>query len=400
MKNGFVTDVFYFRFNENKTKQKQKKHLTFTVFTTLIFTIAIATLLPIVYSMPDNEIELPKDISNDFKNGLVKADNFLTTGFIHDNKNYNNDDNNTKHIHRRKGGKHHHKKLHSKKATKVEYKEEHNNNSNINQSPRKYKYVEQSGNKFDYYPIEPVNISYDPKEDEKIRFVLITGNDDEKKITNENKKKRRRHKRDVSDFNEKTLRTKRNPILPLVILNPLNHIATVDDINNKINEVPSIKYAIPGLYYNAITPQKPREPTFTSTRIIDGPVWDRRPIKRIHDKDVRTDGSSSPNSINPGFSPPGILVPIKNPNTPSQSSTSVGTGAPPAVAQNENTGPSNCIWAIVNCCSKSNTTIRYGCFEQIGCVGAFWDFNPCGDNWQRKAVEEAEKFFDEDDTDY
>ncbi|XP_061399067.1 uncharacterized protein LOC133334757 [Musca vetustissima] len=57
------------------------------------------------------------------------------------------------------------------------------------------------------------------------------------------------------------------------------------------------------------------------------------------------------------------------------------TVAPPPAsnARAEPTGVSQCVWAIVNCCSSRNSEIRYSCFEQNGCYGAFWGLNPCAE---------------------
>ncbi|XP_030558712.1 uncharacterized protein LOC115761187 isoform X2 [Drosophila novamexicana] len=47
---------------------------------------------------------------------------------------------------------------------------------------------------------------------------------------------------------------------------------------------------------------------------------------------------------------------------------------------------SNCVWAIVNCCSQGSNKIRYNCFEEFGCHGAFWGVNPCADNIRDRAI--------------
>ncbi|KAM8707034.1 hypothetical protein ACLKA7_011184 [Drosophila subpalustris] len=47
---------------------------------------------------------------------------------------------------------------------------------------------------------------------------------------------------------------------------------------------------------------------------------------------------------------------------------------------------SNCVWAIVNCCSQGSSRIRYSCFEEFGCHGAFWDINPCAENVRDDAI--------------
>lgn len=56
-------------------------------------------------------------------------------------------------------------------------------------------------------------------------------------------------------------------------------------------------------------------------------------------------------------------------------------------------GPSRCVWGIVNCCSRQDINIRYTCFERIGCQGAFWDLNPCGEDILDAALSEADQYF-------
>lgn len=67
---------------------------------------------------------------------------------------------------------------------------------------------------------------------------------------------------------------------------------------------------------------------------------------------------------------------------------------PPTTERPEEDGPSRCVWGIINCCTRNNLAIRYQCFEQIGCSGAFWDFNPCSDNILDAAFEESNRYID------
>ncbi|BFF90885.1 uncharacterized protein DMAD_09318 [Drosophila madeirensis] len=53
----------------------------------------------------------------------------------------------------------------------------------------------------------------------------------------------------------------------------------------------------------------------------------------------------------------------------------------------------NCVWAIVNCCSKNSKKIRYNCFEEFGCSGAFWDINPCAEQSVFDADERLEETY-------
>lgn len=54
--------------------------------------------------------------------------------------------------------------------------------------------------------------------------------------------------------------------------------------------------------------------------------------------------------------------------------------------------PSNCTWAIANCCSQFSDKIRYYCFEQNQCFGAFWGDNVCR-VYYRLALDEIENFY-------
>uniref|UniRef100_A0A1Q3FJ05 Putative vesicle coat complex copii subunit sfb3 n=1 Tax=Culex tarsalis TaxID=7177 RepID=A0A1Q3FJ05_CULTA len=55
--------------------------------------------------------------------------------------------------------------------------------------------------------------------------------------------------------------------------------------------------------------------------------------------------------------------------------------------------PSKCTWAIANCCSHNSDRIRYYCFEQNQCYGAFWGENVCRSYFQA-ALKEIETYYD------
>lgn len=55
--------------------------------------------------------------------------------------------------------------------------------------------------------------------------------------------------------------------------------------------------------------------------------------------------------------------------------------------------PSKCTWAIANCCSHNSDRIRYYCFEQNQCYGAFWGENVCRQYFQA-ALKEIENYYD------
>lgn len=54
--------------------------------------------------------------------------------------------------------------------------------------------------------------------------------------------------------------------------------------------------------------------------------------------------------------------------------------------------PSKCVWAIANCCSQFSDKIRYYCFEQNQCFGAFWGDNVCR-GYYKLALAEIENYY-------
>lgn len=53
-----------------------------------------------------------------------------------------------------------------------------------------------------------------------------------------------------------------------------------------------------------------------------------------------------------------------------------------------------CVWSIISCCSPTDSNIRYNCFENLGCPGAFWDGNPCSKDVIQAALNAANAFYD------
>ncbi|TMW43064.1 hypothetical protein DOY81_011857 [Sarcophaga bullata] len=69
-----------------------------------------------------------------------------------------------------------------------------------------------------------------------------------------------------------------------------------------------------------------------------------------------------------------------------------GPTSPPAPPTTQ-AGISQCVWAIVNCCTGRSNEIRYSCFEQNGCYGAFWGLNPCADNVRDSFVNYVAEYY-------
>lgn len=55
--------------------------------------------------------------------------------------------------------------------------------------------------------------------------------------------------------------------------------------------------------------------------------------------------------------------------------------------------PSNCVWAIISCCSATSTTPSQNCFEQRGCPGPFWGNSPCHSDFARTAIALAVEYY-------
>lgn len=55
--------------------------------------------------------------------------------------------------------------------------------------------------------------------------------------------------------------------------------------------------------------------------------------------------------------------------------------------------PSNCVWAVVSCCSAVSTNVAEACFEQRGCPGPFWDRSPCESDFAKAAINKALEYY-------
>ncbi|XP_050303643.1 uncharacterized protein LOC126741299 [Anthonomus grandis grandis] len=80
---------------------------------------------------------------------------------------------------------------------------------------------------------------------------------------------------------------------------------------------------------------------------------------------------------------------IRDPVSTSESSTPARPPAPPP-------GPSNCVWAIISCCSATDPSVLpQNCFEARGCPGPFWGDSPCMGEYAKAAIDSAVKYFGE-----
>ncbi|CAH1099725.1 unnamed protein product [Psylliodes chrysocephalus] len=85
--------------------------------------------------------------------------------------------------------------------------------------------------------------------------------------------------------------------------------------------------------------------------------------------------------------PPRTLAP--RPQRPQRPRT---TTVPPVQGPS---GPSNCVWAVVSCCSAATNVYPEKCFEQRGCPGPFWGSSPCDTEFAKAAVDAALNYYNQ-----
>lgn len=95
-------------------------------------------------------------------------------------------------------------------------------------------------------------------------------------------------------------------------------------------------------------------------------------------------------AVNKVFGPP--------PSRPQQSATTVPSRTTTASNRQTTTrrgspAPSNCVWAVVSCCSATSTKVAEACFEQRGCPGPFWDRSPCESDFAQAAINKALEYY-------
>uniref|UniRef100_A0A1A9WBY1 Uncharacterized protein n=1 Tax=Glossina brevipalpis TaxID=37001 RepID=A0A1A9WBY1_9MUSC len=138
------------------------------------------------------------------------------------------------------------------------------------------------------------------------------------------------------------------------------------------------------------------------SRPTQRPAATRRPPESIFrdprpenfDFNFMNPGRQNSQSMRPMFTtgPMPRTTTIRPPALPLGSATTSAT--PPPSTQSSSRGISQCIWAIVNCCSDRDTEIRYSCFEQNGCYGAFWDLNPCAESVRDNIITYVADYYD------
>ncbi|XP_058467830.1 uncharacterized protein LOC131440510 isoform X2 [Malaya genurostris] len=127
-------------------------------------------------------------------------------------------------------------------------------------------------------------------------------------------------------------------------------------------------------------------PTPTSPGTSQGTTSGDRPSIQ-HNSDDEFDWSNLGLSVD-GFGGDGQSLP-----NPGNNSITSGTANRNSIGSNMNRqAPSKCTWAIANCCSHNSDKIRYYCFEQNQCFGAFWGENVCRRHFEA-ALREIEIYY-------
>ncbi|XP_022919514.2 uncharacterized protein [Onthophagus taurus] len=65
-----------------------------------------------------------------------------------------------------------------------------------------------------------------------------------------------------------------------------------------------------------------------------------------------------------------------------------GSGSSPTTPR-----PSQCVWAIINCCAAGSQSVSNSCFERFACPGPFWDRSPCESDFARLAIQSALDYY-------
>ncbi|XP_072385738.1 uncharacterized protein hdly isoform X2 [Diabrotica undecimpunctata] len=150
----------------------------------------------------------------------------------------------------------------------------------------------------------------------------------------------------------------------------------------------------------------------------DRPVWDKgsndNNNKEYNNKPARppTDGGTIPLSAQdedtlneifttrPTQSPPNRqtrptrpMTPTRTPKIPQRTRPTTPRTTTTTRRTPTTDGPSNCVWAVVSCCSANSDMYPEACFEQRGCPGPFWGDSPCGTEFAKAAVESALKYY-------
>lgn len=134
----------------------------------------------------------------------------------------------------------------------------------------------------------------------------------------------------------------------------------------------------------------PHKRPSTPVRPTRRPPGTRKTIPPLVRRPDPNEADSSANSLfnslssSSGSRPPAAFAP------PQSAPALPRTTEAPSTSQ-----PTRCVWAIISCCTANSGQVRYECFEQLGCSGAFWDTSPCESEVARAAIDTAMKYYDD-----
>lgn len=132
-----------------------------------------------------------------------------------------------------------------------------------------------------------------------------------------------------------------------------------------------------------------RRPT-APVRPTRRPSGSRKTVPPLVRRPDPNEADSSPNSVFNNLSSSSALRPPAA-FAPAQSAPPLPrTTEAPSTLQ-----PTRCVWAIISCCTANSGQVRYECFEQLGCSGAFWDTSPCESDIARAAIDTAMKYYED-----
>ncbi|ENN74936.1 hypothetical protein YQE_08514, partial [Dendroctonus ponderosae] len=163
------------------------------------------------------------------------------------------------------------------------------------------------------------------------------------------------------------------------------------------------------VYINAGTPvDNPARPSYQGPSYLP-PATTQNPLAdRLggfnEDDDAPIWGVVGPSQANGGNKEYAVVPtrpPSAAPNRPpllhgldSNEEEATGNQRVSGSAQPQPAGPSNCVWAIVSCCSSADpNSPPQNCFEQRGCPGPFWGSSPCTSGFAKAALDAALSYY-------
>ncbi|XP_056642186.1 uncharacterized protein LOC130448722 isoform X2 [Diorhabda sublineata] len=128
----------------------------------------------------------------------------------------------------------------------------------------------------------------------------------------------------------------------------------------------------------------------------DRPIWNKGSSNSISDSD-KPARPPADNSIHLSAADENMMReifkirPTQSAQQPPRTIPTTTTSTPPPTQ--DPPGPSNCVWAVVSCCSADTNVYPERCFEQRGCPGPFWGGSPCDTEFAKAAVAAALKYY-------